>query len=254
MQKQRVLVYGATGSQASPIVPELLKRGHTPVVFTRSAKKAQDFIKAGAEVFEGDMLNPADTLAASEGVDAVALLVPFFMQQPHEAGMNAIEAAKTQGVKFIAWNTSGPLPPQKTGNPAHDVRLNLKEALADSGIPHVIFVPTVYAENLLGPWTRPYVQNQDKVAYPVPPDFRHGWLPSADMGKAIAAAIDKQAELAGKHAAATEYQRIWDGEAKPQMYAPMDETLASLGVSFTPLTEWIKHMAMAYQPEAVETK
>lgn len=295
MDKLKVLVYGATGSQAAPVVQELLKNGHTPVVFTRDSKKAQAHAEAGAEIFEGDMLNSGDCLRASQAVDAVSLLVPFFMQNPDRAGMNAVNAAREAGVKRIVWNTSGPIAPVKTGNPAQDVRINVKEAIMGSGLPWVILEPTVYAENLLGPWTAPFVKAKGQVAYPTPETFKHGWLPSQDIGKAVVAALQKP-ELVGNHftisgidvvngqelaaifsealgrqityyamppsefggildqafgpgagaAAATEYQKIWDGEVKPVMHAEMDETLDRLGVEFTPLVQWVKQFKPAF--------
>ncbi|MEL6844395.1 MAG: NmrA family NAD(P)-binding protein, partial [Bacteroidota bacterium] len=49
----KVLVTGATGSQAKPVVFELLKHGHEVVAMTRDASKASDLREAGAEIFEG---------------------------------------------------------------------------------------------------------------------------------------------------------------------------------------------------------
>lgn len=198
MKNKRVLVYGATGSQAGPVVHELLERGAEPLVFTRDAAKAQKFKEAGASIAEGDMLDKARLLEVSQQVDAVSLLIPFFSQNPLQMGLNAIEAAREAGVKFIVWNASGPIIPERSGNPGVDVRLDIKEVLEGSGIPYIILQPTVYAENLLGPWTAPFVADQDKVAYPTPPDFRNGWLPSSDIGKIVAAALERP-DLAGQN-------------------------------------------------------
>ncbi len=192
----KVLVYGATGSQAKPVVHQLLKKGHEAVAFTRNAEKATDLKEVGATIATGDMLNYEDVLKASQGIDAIALLVPSFMQKPIEAGLNAIKAAKEVGIKYITWNASGLIAPEKTGNPMLDGRLEIKSALEESGIPYVIFQPTVYAENLLGPWTAPFVKGQNKVAYPVPTDYPMGWLPSSDLAKAIVAALENK-DLAG---------------------------------------------------------
>ncbi len=193
----KVLVYGATGSQAKPVVFELIKKGHTALAFTRDATKAQDLAEAGAEIIEGDMANYADTLQASQKADAVALLVPTFGAEPLKMGQNAIKAAQEANIGHIVWNTSGVIPPEKTGNPAYDIRQDILEALQQSGVPHIVLQPTLYAENLLGPWTAPFVKEQNKVAYPTLPDFKIGWLPSADMAKLIVAGLEKPA-LAGK--------------------------------------------------------
>lgn len=194
----KVLVYGATGSQAKPVVLELIKKGHTALAFSRDISKAQDLAEAGAELIEGDMANFEDTLVASKKADAVALLIPTFGAEPVTMGLNAIKAAKAAQIKHIVWNTSGAIYSEKTGNPAYDARKEIQEALQTSDIPHLILQPTLYAENLLGPWTAPFVKDQHKVAYPVPPDFKIGWLPSADMAKLVVAGLEKPT-LMGNH-------------------------------------------------------
>jgi len=194
----KVLVYGATGSQASPVVYELLRRGHRPLVVTRSAEKAAALAAAGAEVIVADMGDRARLIEVSQGVDAVALLIPFFVN-PMDAptfGRNAIDAASAAGVRLLVWNTSGPMPPAPTGDPGIDVRLDTAAYLRDSGVPHIIIQPTAYAENLLGPWTAPFVVAEDKVAYPNPPEARVGWIASDDVGALMVAALEHP-ELAG---------------------------------------------------------
>lgn len=284
----KTLVTGATGSQAKPVVLQLLKKGHEVLAFTRDRAKAQDLADAGAEIFEGDLLNKADISAAVKQADSMAMHIPFFISSPVQAGQNIIEAAKQANIKYIVWNTGGSIPPTQTGNPAYDVRVSIQKLLDLHGIPHTILQPTVYAENLLGPWTAPKVKSEDKVAYPVPTDFRMGWLPASDMAKAMVAALE-QPKLAGSKfmisgkkalngqqleaafseglgrkiayypmppqefggildaimgegagaSVAKEYQAIWDGQAQPQMHADMQQTLATLGVEFDELKDWV---------------
>lgn len=195
----KVLVYGATGSQSSPVVHELLRRGHRPVVVTRSAEKAAPLAAAGAEVAVADMGDAERLAEMSRGMDAVALLIPFFVN-PADApafGRNAIDAARAAGVELLVWNTSGPMPAAATGDPGIDVRLDTAEYLRASGVPHIIIQPTAYAENLLGPWTAPFVAAEDMVAYPNPPEARVGWIASADVGALMVAALERP-ELAGR--------------------------------------------------------
>jgi uncharacterized protein YbjT (DUF2867 family) len=198
-QSLKVLVYGGTGSQAGPVVHELLRRGHQPFVVTRRADKAAPLADAGATVVVADMSDREQLAAASQGMDAVSLLIPFFIN-PADApafGRNAIDAARRAGVRLLVWNTSGPMPPARTGDPGIDVRLDTADYLRASGVPHIIIQPSAYAENLLGPWTAPFVANQDKVAYPNPPEARVGWIASADVGALVVAALERP-ELAGR--------------------------------------------------------
>lgn len=196
---RKVLVYGATGLQANPVVWKLLQQGHTPYVLTRHAERAAAMQAAGAQIVTGDMADLASLEAASVGMDAVALLIPFFLENPMIAptlGKNAIDAAKAAGVKLIVWNTSGPVLPVRTGNPGADVRLEIADYLRESGVPHIIIAPTGYMENLLGPWTAPNVAAESQLTYPNTDETRIGWIAAEDVGALVAAAIERP-ELAG---------------------------------------------------------
>jgi uncharacterized protein YbjT (DUF2867 family) len=197
----KVLVYGATGSQARPTVYALLAAGHQPVVLSRHPAKAADLVAAGAVLVEGDLGDPASLKAAHAGVDAVALLIPAFLENPFAArtyAQHAIAAARAAGVQMIVWNTSGPVPPVRTNNPKNDLRIDVAADLAASGIPFVSIEPTAYMENWLGPWTARYIVEHDQVAYPLPAQKRMGWITSDDVGKLVVSALARP-HLAGRH-------------------------------------------------------
>ena len=191
--KLRVLVYGATGSQAQTVPTHLLRAGHQPYVVTRSADKAAHHAKAGAIVVEGDMSNADRLRELSEGMDAVSLLIPFFAN-PFEVadyGRQAIDAAKAAGAKLLVWNTSGAIQPIRTGDPSIDVGIDVRDYLQESGLPHIVLQPSMYLENLLGPWTAPFVANENRVAYPVPADMPVSWIASDDVSALVAAALQR---------------------------------------------------------------
>ncbi|MBC8163616.1 MAG: NmrA family NAD(P)-binding protein [Roseiflexaceae bacterium] len=189
-----VLVYGATGSQASPTVWKLLERGHQPYVLTRHPERAAAMREAGAQIVVGDMADPASLRAASEGMDAVALMVPFFLENPMNGpqyGRNAIDAARAAGVKLVVYNTSGPTPPERVGEPGMDLRVETIEYLRASELPHIVIAPTGYMENFLGPWTAPNIVQRDQLTYPNSAETRIGWIASEDVGALVAAAIER---------------------------------------------------------------
>ena len=193
-----VLVYGATGSQAGTVPTQLLERGHQPYVLTRSAHKATHHAKAGAIVVEGDMADANRLRELSEGMDAVSLLIPFFAN-PAEVinyGRQAIDAAKAAGVNLLVWNTSGFILPVRTGNPSIDVRIDILDYLQASGLPYIVLQPSVYLENLLGPWTAPFIANENRVTYPTPSDMPISWIASDDVSALVVAALERP-ELAG---------------------------------------------------------
>lgn len=198
-QSLNVLVYGATGSQASPTVMKLLERGHTPYVLTRNPERAAGLQQAGAQIVQADMSDAASLRAASEGMDVVALLIPFFLADPRDApqlARNAIDAAREAGVKLIVYNTSGPTPTEFTGDPAADLRVGVIAYLRESGVPYSVIVPTGYMENFLGPWTAPNIIAENNLTYPNLAETRVGWIASEDVGALVAAALERP-ELAG---------------------------------------------------------
>ena len=181
---QNVLVYGATGSQAKPVASKLLEAGHRVRVVTRNPDKAANLQQKGAEVVQGDMGEVETLYRASEGMNAVFLLVPFFTQNPTDGvtyGVNAIDAAKAAGVDLLVWNASGEIPPQRSGNPGFDVRIDVLEHLEASGLPHVVLQPTAYMENFLGPWTLAEVAEADTFAYPTPNEVQMQWVATDDV-------------------------------------------------------------------------
>ncbi|MGG6309244.1 NAD-dependent epimerase/dehydratase family protein [Paenibacillus macerans] len=71
-------VTGATGKVGSRFVPRLLKHGYNVKVLVRDAAKAEWLIQQGAEVVEGDLLQPDSYLEALRGTDVVVHLAAQF--------------------------------------------------------------------------------------------------------------------------------------------------------------------------------
>lgn len=193
---QNILVYGATGAQGKPVARQLIKAGHRVRVLARTPDSAAELGTLGAEIVTGDLSDAASLARASAGMDGVFLLVPFFDPQP-SYGINAINAAKNAGVKRIVWNASGAIIPAETGNPGVDMRRAILAALEASGIDAVTLQPTVYMENLLGPWTAPEVAAANRLAYPIPNTVRLQWISHEDAA-AFAVAAFRQLP-GGKH-------------------------------------------------------
>jgi uncharacterized protein YbjT (DUF2867 family) len=190
----KVLVYGATGSQQWPLVSQLVKSGHQVLAVTHDSLKATAIEALGAEAVVADMSDRQRVFNITKGVEAVCLLVPFFLPIPKEGlqmAKNAIDAAVAADVKKIIWNSSGFINDAVNGNDAIDIRIEIKRYLEGSNVPYIIFQPSVYAENLLGSWTAPFVAGHDKLAYPAPPDMPIGWVVTEDIARLTVAALEK---------------------------------------------------------------
>lgn len=188
----KVLVYGAAGSQQFPVINVLKSKGAEVFATTHQPEKVETLKIAGAVPVMADMGNRERIFEITKGIDAISFLVPFFLENPLdglEYAKNAIDAAKENNVKLLVWNTSGFILPVKIGNPSLDTRIDIADYLKQSGLPHIIIQPSVYAENLLGPWTAPYVKNEQTVTYPTPEEMPIGWIATKDVTALVAEAI-----------------------------------------------------------------
>ncbi|OZB91628.1 NAD(P)-dependent oxidoreductase [Paenibacillus sp. XY044] len=73
-----LFVTGATGKVGSRFVPRMLQRGHHVKLLVRDAAKADWLQRQGAEIVEGDLLQPDNYVDALRGTDAVVHLAAQF--------------------------------------------------------------------------------------------------------------------------------------------------------------------------------
>jgi len=176
------------------------KAGFQTRTITRNPERdaAKALTDAGVEVCAGDLADAASLSTAHEGVDVVALVVPFFVPPPNSPMtymQNAVDAAKNAGVELLLWNTSGPMSEQRMGNALMDSRHDLYAILEASGIPHIVLAPGSYMENLMGPWTVGGIRDNDELAYPIPDSKRLSWITTNDVAALMVEAA-KHPELA----------------------------------------------------------
>ncbi len=187
-----ILVYGATGPQQRPVVERLLAAGFSVRVLVRDAGSATALAKQGAQVVTGDLSLPETLRTASEGVEAISLFVPF-MNPRLEFGVNALEAARSAGVRRVVWNPTGAVPPAKTGNPGMDVRFGLRQVLQASDFDAVIIEPTAYLENFLMPAIIDELKRESRFAYPMPKQTTMQWVSHDDVAQFIVKAFQTPA-------------------------------------------------------------
>lgn len=184
----RILVTGASGAQGRPVARQLLEAGHNVRLFVRDPTKVADLAALGAEIVPGSHDDSAAIARAAAGQDAMFLLLPFF--GPNEShARNLIDAARSAGLRRIVWNATGAIPPVATGAPGVDIRLTIRDMLAASGLDWVALQPTLYMENLLGPWTAPEVAAEDRLAYPIPDTLGLQWISHEDAAAFSVAAF-----------------------------------------------------------------
>lgn len=188
----KILVFGATGSQQFNVIGEAKKKGAEVIAATSSERSFEKLKQAGATPVLSNMSNAGKMQEITKGIEAVALLIPVSLPNPLDGlpyAKNVIDAAKANGVNKIVWNTSGWLAPHKIGIPSEDVKLDIRDYLKNSRVDHVIIEPTIYMENIMGPFCAPFIKNEKKLAYPTPEAMPIGWIASRDVSAFVVEAI-----------------------------------------------------------------
>lgn len=188
----KILVFGATGSQQFNVIGEAKKKGAEVIAATSSEKSFEKLAQAGATPVLANLSDADKMLEIIKGVDAIAFMIPVSLPNPFDGlpySKNVIDAAKANGVSKIVWNTSGWLESQKIGSPVDDVKLDVLDYLNNSGVDYVIIQPTIYMENMMGPFCAPFITNENKLAYPTPEAMPIGWIASRDVSAFVVEAI-----------------------------------------------------------------
>jgi uncharacterized protein YbjT (DUF2867 family) len=109
-------------------------------------------------------------------------------------------AARVAGVSLIVFNTSLPVMETPRGFAAHDVRLQMREALEASGVPVISLQPVVFMDNLLRGWAFPHIADHDRFVYPHDSSLEVCWICQDDLAALMLAAAARL-DLAGRHIA-----------------------------------------------------
>ncbi len=138
----RVLVVGGTGTVGSEVARQLLERGFTAKVLTRSAEKA------GALRFEasvGDLGKPDTLPAAFENAEGAFVLAPLGRDETKHA-LNAVEAARAARVSRLVY-MSVVMPPGSETIPHFASKIPVEEAVRRSGMSWAVLRPNNFFQN-----------------------------------------------------------------------------------------------------------
>lgn len=145
-----VLVTGGTGFVGSHIV-EALRAADRPVrALVRSARRSEHLETPGVELAQGDMTDADSLRRAVEGCDAVVHLVAIRQGAPEQferimaqGTRDLLAAAKEAGVaRFVHMSALGTSEATRDLVPYYRAKWDTEQAVAGSGIDHVIFRPS----------------------------------------------------------------------------------------------------------------
>ena len=194
-----IIIFGATGAQGQPQVREAQRQGHHVRVATRNPVRFAGPELKGVEAVTVDYDYPASLDAALKGIEAVAIQVPSFVD-PMRLKMqcdNLVAAFKRSSVQLVVFNSAMWAPDAPCGEPVYDGVLQTEELIRSSGLPTIVFRPTVFMNNLLGPWVKPVIVKEGVYRYTHKPGLASDWICHEDLAKFMIAAL-KRLDLAGR--------------------------------------------------------
>ncbi len=188
---QRILVLGATGDQGHPLLTRLIAAGMVPVagLRNRNALAATEF--AHVETVEASLYDHQSMIDAAKGMDSIAVHLPFVfdLALAKQLGANIAAAARANGIRKIVFNTSCHVEDSDVGNPAHDGRREIEQAIIGSGSAYVILEPKVFMDNMIRSWNKPSIVKQGIFAYPAKPDLKISWICLDDIAAYMVEAL-----------------------------------------------------------------
>ncbi len=204
MAKKIIAVMGATGTQGSGVVAELLARGQFTVrVLTRNpdSEKAKSLGQQGCEVVQGDLTKPETLKPAFNGAYGLFLVTNFWdpgtSTSEAAQGTLAVKAAKAVDVQHLIWST---LPNCKEiSGGKYEVIHFTGKALVDAevkaaGFSYCTFVEApMYFQNFLG-MMAPQPLGDGKKGWAVPMNTSVKCLHMGDpteLGKIVARAFER---------------------------------------------------------------
>ncbi|PYE47932.1 SDR family oxidoreductase [Deinococcus yavapaiensis] len=146
-----IAVTGATGHLGRLTLQALLRRGVPAsdlIAVVRNPAKAADLTAQGVQVRQGDYFQPDTLVNALEAVDTLLLISSSDFQDRVGQHRNVVAAAKTAGVKRIAYTSI--LGADTTSMLLARDHHATEELIRESGLPYVILRNGWYTENYTG--------------------------------------------------------------------------------------------------------
>ncbi len=176
MERMKILVIGASGLLAGPVIRKLDERGYDLRLFSRSVKPSM-FVN-DYEIAQGDVFNVADLEKAVNGCDAVH--ISLASADDVKAVSNIIEVSKRNGVRRISLVSGCTVAEENRWFRFIDDKFRTEQMIMQSGLSWYIFRPTWFFESL------PMFVRNGKASVLGRLTDRYHWVAADDLGTMVA--------------------------------------------------------------------
>ena len=176
MEKMKILVIGASGLLAGPVIRKLDERGSDLRLFSRKVSPSM-FVNE-YDIVRGDVFNSGDLEKAMTGCDAVHISVST--TDDVKAVASIVEMARKKGMQFISLISGCTVSEENRWFNFIDDKFRTEQMVMNSGIPWFIFRPTWFFESL-----GMFVRNGKASVLGRLTD-RYHWVAADDLGKMVA--------------------------------------------------------------------
>lgn len=192
MTVQRLLVFGATGTQGHPVVEAALDAGLDVRAACRDVDVAEEQLPGRVDKVSADLLDAEQVREAVADSDALFFHLPVMPDRPEATRMvdNVLAASRAEGLERVVFTTSGYCGEAMPSGPFVSSMRSLCERLLSSGQPVVILRPTLYLANLVWPHIIRDIRDHGRLSYPpLPVEHRISWTATEDQGRAAVACL-----------------------------------------------------------------
>lgn len=178
----KLLIIGASGLLAAPVIRKMEEAGHTLKLFSRNVHPGM-FVNEH-EIVNGDVFQPEDLARAVEGCDAVHISVS--VDQEDLAMQRILEVAKSAEIKLISMVSGATVCEENRWFSFTDKKFRSEQMVMQSGIPYLIFRPTWFFESL-----ERMVRN-GKAMVPGKQVHPYHWVAADDLGNMVVRAFNNK--------------------------------------------------------------
>ena len=177
----KVLVIGASGLLAKPVIRSMDQAGFQLRLFSRSVN--QSMFDKEFELVQGDVFNLNDLNKAMTGCDAVHISLSTANEAL--AAKIVIDSALQKGIKLISTISGCTVSVENRWFPMIENKYQAEQTIINSGIPYMIFRPTWFFESL-----DLMIRDGKAMLLGKQPNPSH-WVAADDLARMVATAYRK---------------------------------------------------------------